>query len=162
MKVRFATSADAEALREIYNAEVTGSTATFDLVPRSAKDQRTWLAERSGARAVIVAESDEGVVAGYASLSQLRPKAGYTTSVENSVYVAANARGQGVGELLLRELLELARSNGFHTVLAHIVSDQQASIALHAKLGFEQVGLEKEVGRKFGRWLDVVVMQILL
>jgi len=162
MDVRFATTADAEVLREIYNTEVTDSTATFDLIPRSEKDQRVWLAERSGARAVIVAEQDDGRIAGYASLSQLRPKAGYTTSVEDSIYIAKDFRGQGVGKLLLSELLKLARNHGFHTVLAHIVSDQDASIALHAGLGFEKVGTEREVGRKFGRWLDVVVMQILL
>lgn len=162
MQVRLATMADAEALRHIYNNEVAVSTATLDLIARTSAEQELWLAERSGARAVLVAESDTGAIAGYASLSQYRSKAGYTSSVEDSVYVAPGFQGEGVGKLLLSELLVMARNHGFHTVLAHIISDHEGSIALHTKLGFEQVGIEREVGRKFGHWLDVLIMQVML
>ena len=160
MEIRLATLDDAEAIREIYNAEVTETTATFDLVTRTPEDQRTWMAQRSGVHPVIVADED-GDILGYASLSPYRPKAAYNTTVENSVYIRTDQRGRGVGEALLRQIIKLARQHGFHVVLAHI-SGGEASIKLHEKCGFSTVGLQREVGRKFGRWLDVVVMQKLL
>lgn len=159
--IRLATRADAEAIRTIYNREVQESTVTFDLVPRTLEEQRRWLAERDGALGVLVAELD-GRVVGFASLSPWRAKPAYSTSVENSVYVHEAARGLGVGRRLLEEIVDLAVARGFHTVLARIVDDHEASIAMHRSVGFEVVGTEKEIGRKFGRWLDVVVMQRML
>lgn len=161
MEIRLARVSDAEALRQIYNAEVTGTTVTFDLVPRSLADQEAWLEQRSGAHAVIVAERD-GEVIGFASLSPYRDRPAYSTSVEDSVYIRGDQRGTGVGRLLLDELVKLATQHGFHTVLARIVGGHEASIALHRSVGFEVVGTEREVGRKLGRWLDVVVMQRML
>jgi phosphinothricin acetyltransferase len=168
---RRATVDDAAAIRDIYNLEVTTSVVTFDLVPRSLDDQRRWLSDRSGAHAVIVAEEmvDRGdgtgvspVVVGYASLSPYRTRPAYSTSVEDSVYVHRDHQGKGVGKLLLHDLLEVAMAHGFHAVFARIVDGHGASIALHQALDFEHVGTEREVGRKFGRWLDVVIMQRLL
>lgn len=144
---------------DIYNPYVTSSTATFDLVPRTLDQQQAWIADRSGARFVLVAESDEGEVVGFASISQFRDRAAYATTVEDSVYVAPGHHGSGVGKLLLGELVETARAHGFHSMIARIESEQKASIALHHSCGFEVVGHEHEVGRKFGRWLDVIVMQ---
>jgi len=152
---------DAEAIRQIYNREVLSSTVTFDLVPRTVEDQITWQQARSGAHAVIVAERD-GEVVGFASLSPYRDRPAYNSTVENSVYVRSDQRGQGVGHALLSELMATAGQHGFHTVMARIVGDHEASIGLHASLGFTEVGTEREVGRKFGRWLDVVLMQRLL
>ena len=162
LSVRPVTDADAEALRAIYNPEVLESTVTFDLVPRSLDDQLRWQHERSGAHAVLVAVDDDGAVAGYGSLSVYKERAAYSTTVEDSVYVARTAQGQGVGKLLLGSLLDVATAHGFHAVMARIVGGHDASIRLHAGAGFEIVGTEREVGRKFGRWLDVVVMQRLL
>ena len=161
MQVRPARPDDAEPIRAIYNAEVTGSTVTFDLVPRSLEDQQRWLQARSGAHAVLVAESD-GEVVGFASLSPYRDRPAYATTVEDSVYVRHDQRGTGVGRALLEALVATARRHGFHTVVARIVGGHDASIALHRAVGFELVGVEREVGRKLGRWLDVVVMQHLL
>lgn len=161
MLLRPATAADAAATAAIYNAEVTGSRVTFDLVTRTVEEQAEWLDARSGALEVVVAEID-GVVAGYASLSAYRERAGYRTTVEDSVYVHADHRGAGVGRALLDEIVDVARERGFHSVIARIVADHTASIRLHAAVGFQHVGVEREVGRKFGRWLDVAVMQILL
>jgi phosphinothricin acetyltransferase len=160
--VRRATLDDAEAIRAIYNAEVTGSTVTFDLVPRTAEEQRAWLVERSGAYAVLVAEDDDGAIAGFASLSPYRDRPAYATTVEDSVYVDHSRRGAGVGRALLEELVATATAHGFHTVIARIVGHHEASIGLHRRVGFDEVGTEREVGRKMGRWLDVVVMQRLL
>jgi len=160
--LRLATLDDADAIREIYNHEVLTSTATFDLVPRSAQDQRTWLHERSGAHAVVVAVDDADAVCGFGSLSPYRPRPAYATSVEDSVYVSPDHQGEGVGKLLLGGLVERAEQHGFHTVVARIVGGHDASIALHRSLGFDHVGTERQIGRKFGQWLDVVVMQKLL
>ncbi len=161
MEIRLAGVDDAEAIRTIYNNEVLRSTVTFDLRPRSLAEQRSWLQARSGAHVVIVAVDGDEVV-GFASLSPFRDRPAYSTSVEDSVYVRGDQRGTGVGRGLLEELVKLATQHGFHTILARIVGGHEASIALHRAVGFEVVGTEREVGRKFGRWLDVMVMQRLL
>lgn len=161
MQVRLATAADNDAIRAIYNLEVAESTVTFDLVPRSADEQRAWLSARSGAHAVVVAD-DGGEIVGFGSLSPYRDRPAYSTTVEDSVYVRRDRQGHGVGKAVLTELVRLATAHGFHAVMARIVGGHDASIALHRGAGFEMVGTEREVGRKFGRWLDVVVMQCLL
>lgn len=161
VNLRLARPEDADATREIYNAEVTGSTVTFDLVPRSLEEQQAWLDDRSGAMAVVVAEV-EGRVVGFASLSPYRDRPAYATTVEDSVYVHAEFRGRGVARALLAELLDIAAARGFHAVMARIVGGHDASIGLHDSLGFTIVGTEREVGRKFGKWLDVVIMQRML
>ncbi len=161
MELRLARPDDAAATRAIYNAEVTGSTVTFDLVPRTVAEQREWIEARSGAMAVVVAEA-EGEVVGFAALSPYRSRPAYSTTVEDSVYVRADQRGAGVGRLLLEELIQVASTRGFHTMMARIVGGHDASIGLHRSVGFELVGIEREVGRKFGRWLDVVLMQRML
>jgi phosphinothricin acetyltransferase len=162
MIVRLAQATDAEAIRAIYNLEVLESTVTFDLVPRSHDDQRAWLAAHGGAHPAIVAVDEGGEVAGFGSLSPYKDRPAYSTTVEDSVYVDRDHRGQGVGKLILGELLTLATTHGFHAVIARIVGDHDASMALHESCGFTLVGVEKEVGRKFGRWLDVVELQRLL
>jgi len=161
VRARLATIDDAEATRAIYNLEVTESTVTFDLVARTLEQQQDYLVARSGAHAVLVAE-EGGEVVGFASFSPYRDRPAYSTTVEDSVYVRRDQQGRGVGTLLLGELVALARSHGFHAIMARIVGGHDASIALHRALGFELVGTEREVGRKFGRWLDVDVMQLLL
>lgn len=160
--LRAATADDAAAIMDIYNHEVLTSTATFDLVPRTLDEQRHWITDRSGAHAVIVAVDDDATVVGFGALSAYRERAGYATTVEDSVYLAESCRGRGVGRLLLAELVDFARSHGFHAMMAKIVGDHDASISLHRGLGFEIVGHEREVGRKFGKWLDVVLMERLL
>ena len=110
---------------------------------------------------MVVAERD-GEVLGFASLSAFRERAAYRTTVENSIYVRRDAHGQGVGRLLLTELVERARRHGYHSIIARIAGANPASIALHERLGYELVGVEREVGRKFGRWLDVTEMQLML
>lgn len=168
--VRPARVADAEAIRQIYNHEVMSTTATFDLVPRSLEDQQAWLVDRSGAFSVIVAvdpdeidqATGEAAVVGFASLSPYRERAAYRTSVEDSVYVRRDRGGEGIGTLLLSELLDIAEHSGFHAVFARIEASGTASRALHGRCGFRLVGIERETGRKFNRWLDVALMQCLL
>jgi phosphinothricin acetyltransferase len=161
MEVRAAHRGDAEAIRAIYNAEVTGSTATFDIVERTASEQIEWLERHSGAHpAVVAVEGTE--ICGFGSLSSYRERAAYSTTVEDSVYVGEAWRRKGVGLLLLAELVELATAHGFHTVIGRIAGGNEASVVLHEACGFEVIGVEREVGRKFGRWLDVTLVQRLL
>jgi phosphinothricin acetyltransferase len=161
--IRLATGADAAAIAEIYNREVTETTATFDLVPRTVEAQRDWLAARTGAFAAIVGiDPETRRVAGFASLSPYKERAAYSTTVENSIYVHRDFAGRGVGKQLLTHLVGVARESGFHSVIARIEASSDASRALHTACGFELVGIERQVGRKFGRWLDVAVMQRLL
>jgi len=162
MHVRLARPADAESVRRIYNAEVVGSTATFDLRPRTPDEQAAWMAEHEGTYPVVVAVDDDGTVLGFGSLSTYRDRPSYATTVENSVYVDATHRGAGVGRLLLEELVRLGTLHGFHSMIARIGGDNAASIALHEACGFDQVGVEREIGRKFNRWLDVAVLQRML
>ena len=166
ISLRLATVADAEQIREIYNYEVQHTIATFDLVPRSLADQQQWQADRSGAFATIVAvlegSGEAGTVVGFGALSPYKERAAYRTSVENSVYVLRGRHGEGIGRMLLTELLATAARSGFHTVFARINAASEASVALHRACGYELVGTEREVGRKFGRWHDVALMQRLL
>ena len=159
--IRLAERGDAEAIRAIYNVEVAGSTVTFDLVPRTLEEQLVWLEEHAGGHPAIVAV-DGPLVVGFGSLSPYRDRPAYATSVEDSVYVHRDHRGRGIGRLLLDELVRLGRDHGFHAVIARIVGGHEASIALHRACGFDAIGVEREVGRKFQRWLDVVLMERLL
>lgn len=162
ISVRPARVGDAEAICAIYNHEVRRETSTFDLVPRSLEDQVAWLQARSGAFSAVVAVDADAVVVGFASLSPYKERAAYRTTVEDSVYVDRTRGGEGIGTALLDHVVETARSSGFHAVMARIEATGSASRALHAKCGFELIGIEREVGRKFNRWLDVAVMQRLL
>jgi len=162
VSLRAAQVSDAEAITSIYNYEVKTSTATFDLVPRSIEVQREWITARSGAYSALVAADSAAGVIGFAALSTYRDRAGYRTTVENSVYVHRDHQRRGVGRLLLGALLEVARDSGFHTVIARIDSQSSGSLALHESLGFVVVGVERQIGRKFGRWLDSVIMQKML
>jgi phosphinothricin acetyltransferase len=159
--VRLATIEDAAAIMAIYNVEVEQHTSTFDLVPRTLAEQRRWIAERSGAFAAVVASADEHVV-GFASLSPYKERAAYRTTVEDSVYVSREHPRLGIGRLLMDHVIGIATESGFHSIMARIEATGTASRALHEACGFELIGVEREVGRKFNRWLDVAVMQLLL
>jgi phosphinothricin acetyltransferase len=161
-RTRLAEHRDADAMRAIYNVEVLETTVTFDLVARSLEEQIEWIDEHSGGYPAIVAVDGDDHVVGFASLTAYRPRPAYAPTVEDSVYVDRQVRGHGIGALLLAEIVELARSHGFHSVIARIVGHHDASIALHRNCGFEEIGVEREVGRKLGQWLDVVLMQKML
>ncbi|HLI75267.1 MAG TPA: GNAT family N-acetyltransferase [Acidimicrobiales bacterium] len=161
MEVRMARVEDADAVRAIYNAEVTGTTVTFDLEPRTLEEQRQWIARHQGAHPAIVA-TDGPTVVGFGSLSPYRDRPAYAPTVEDSVYVDREWRGKGAGRLLLAELVALAGRQGFHSVIARTAGDNEPSIALHLAGGFAMVGVEREVGRKFGRWVDVAILQRML
>jgi len=161
--IRLATLDDASTIRRIYNHEVENHLTTTDLVPRSLESQQNWLSERSGVfSAVVAVDRSDGEVVGFASLSPYKERAAYRTTVEDSVYVAREFAGRGIGRLLMTHLIEVARDSGFHSLIGRIETTSTASRALHETCGFELVGIEREVGRKFNRWLDIAVMQLML
>ena len=161
VSIRRATPADAPAIAAIYNHEVENETSTFDLVPRSAQDQLDWQNAREGAFGVFVAELG-GEVVGFGALSPYKERAAYRPTVEDSVYVRRDLGGRGIGKALLTAVIDLAAASGFHSVMARIEASGTASRALHASCGFREVGVEVEVGRKFNRWIDMVLMQKML
>jgi L-amino acid N-acyltransferase len=152
---------DLPRILEIYNHEVTSSTATYDTEPRTEEEHRRWFHHHGPAYPVLVAER-EGRVCGWASLSPWSDRLAYSRSVEVSVYVARECRRSGVGRLLMQALIAAARARGHHALLSRISADNEASILLHGALGFATVGTLREVGVKFGRLLDVVIMEMLL
>ncbi len=159
--IRPADAADLAAIAEIYNDAVLHSTATFDVEPWTEDEQARWLQQHGHPYAVLVADQ-KGEVMGWASLGPYRPKAAYSFTAEDSVYVRSDVQGGGIGALLLARLLEVAADNGFHAVIARIAEVNPTSERLHRRLSVRRVGVEREVGRKFERWLDVVVMQRML
>ena len=161
VSVRLATVEDAAAIMAIYNVEVRTQLSTFDLVERTLAEQRMWLTQRSGAFSAVVALLDDDVV-GFASLSPYKERAAYRTTVEDSIYVSRDHPRLGIGRTLMNHVIGIATDSGFHAVIARIEASGTASRALHASCGFELVGIEREVGRKFNRWLDVAIMQLML
>ena len=157
--LRLAVNEYAEAINRIYNFYVLTSTATFEIEPVTLEERLAWLARHDAHYPVLVAESG-GAVVGWCSLSPFHPRPGYRHTAEDSVYIDDAWRGRGLGRLLLGAIIEHARLLGYHAVMARIGdADNAASRALHASQGFALVGIEREVGAKFNRWLDVVVMQ---
>jgi L-amino acid N-acyltransferase YncA len=163
MNVRPAAHADLPAILDIYNEAVLNTTATYDYEPQTLEARAAWFQEHELDRyPVFVAHNGDGRVIGWSSLSRFRPRVGYRFTGEDSVYVAADQRGRGVGKLLLPPLIEAARQMGLRAIVAGIDAESQASLRLHARFGFQPVAHLKQVGFKFGRWLDVIYMELLL
>jgi L-amino acid N-acyltransferase YncA len=160
-KIRLAEPADAEPLRAIRNDVIEHSTAMWTTRPLTPGDGRAWLEDNLARRSAYVAESS-GQVIGYASWSPWHPKDGYRHTVEDSVYLADGHQGHGLGPELLRTLIAAARESGAHVMMASIEASNARSVALHQRLGFEVVGTAREVGTKFGRWLDLTMMRLPL
>jgi L-amino acid N-acyltransferase len=159
--IRRALLDDAEAMRAIYNEAVRTTTATFDTTPRTHAEQLAWF-QHHDARHVVLAAELEGQVVGWASLSPWSERRAYDGTAESSVYVGTPWRNRGVGQALVSEILTAARSSKFHVILARIAEGNPASRALHISAGFSTVGVMHEVGHKFGRLLDVELMELRL
>jgi L-amino acid N-acyltransferase YncA len=161
--IRNANANDAESIAAIYNDAVLNTTAIWNETVVDVANRTKWLTERqSMGYPVLVAVADDGAVLGYASYGDWRAFEGYRHTVEHSVYVNKNRRGAGVGRTLMIALIERARTAGKHVMVAGIETSNDASIQLHYRLGFVQVGLLKEVGTKFDRWLDLTFLQLQL
>ena len=160
--IRKATQADLDAINEIYNHAVLNSTATFQIEPITAAERAAWFDDHpENIHPVFVAESG-GRVVGWGSLSRYHSRCAYKFSVEDSIYISADHRRNGIGSVLLGRLMQAARDLGHRTVIAQIADHNGPSIRLHEKCGFRTVGELTQVGCKFGRWLDVTIMQNLI
>lgn len=160
--IRDAGPADAAAICGIYNHAVRATTAIWNDLEVDEANRAAWLTERQTAGfPVLVAESG-GAILGFASYGPFRAFEGYRLTVENSVYVAASAQGGGLGRALMQALIARAREAGFHVMVAAIEAENAVSIRLHASLGFAEAGRLPQVGTKFGRWLDLVLMHLPL
>lgn len=161
MLIRDATEADLPAILAIYNHVIATSNAVYTETPSTLEDRQAWLAaRRAGNFPVLVA--DDGGVLGFASFGDFRPWPGFALTVEHSVHVHDAARGRGVGTALMQRLIPEAQARGKHVMIGGIDAANAASIALHRKLGFTEAGVLREVGRKFGAWLDLLFMQRML
>ena len=163
MIIRDAAEADLPALRDIFNDAVLNTTAIWmDNVVDLANRQAWFAARAQQGYPILVAENADGEMVGYASFGDWRPFDGFCHTVEHSVYIRADQRGKGLGPLLLAALIERAKACDKHVMVAAIESGNAASIGLHQRLGFAITGQMPQVGRKFGRWLDLTFMQLIL
>ena len=160
--VRLATPADLPAINDIYNYYVDRSTCTYQTEHETLADRQAWFAEHPPDKYPITVADMDGTVVGWGSLSRFRPRAAYAPTVEASVYIHHDYHRRGLGRAVLVELIVRARAAGFHSLIGGASADQTASIALQENLGFQHVARLKQVGYKFGRWLDVVYMQLML
>lgn len=160
--IRQASVDDATAIAAIYAEHVRIGTASFDTVPRSVSDTERKIEEITSRGWPFIVAEHKGEILGYAYANQFRDRAAYSFACENSIYVRADCVGQGVGAALLGALVEAATTLGFRQMIAVIGGGEPASVAVHAKMGFQHAGRMRSVGRKFGRWLDTVYMQLEL
>ena len=160
MRIEDATDDDLPAVLAIYNQVLATSTAIYREEPATLEERQTWNDTRKkNGYPLLVARTDAVRVAGFATFGDFRAWPGYRFTVEHSVHIADGHRGQGIGTALMRVLIERGTAIGKHVMVAGIDADNHGSIRMHERLGFEQTGQLKEVGWKFGRWLDLVFMQ---
>ena len=160
--VRNATDADLPEILDIYNDVILTTTAVYDYKPHTIEMRKQWFdAKKEQGFPVFVAEEDRRVV-GLSSIGPFRAWAAYKYSVENSVYVAKDCRGKGIASLLIPPLIDSAKKLQMHTIIASIDATNEASLKLHKHFGFEEVAHFRQVGFKFGRWLDLKFLQLIL
>jgi phosphinothricin acetyltransferase len=161
IEIRNAVINDLEAITKIYNEAIKNTTATFDTEPKSYDEQLKWFNDHNQKYFILVFLSQNNVI-GWSSLSKWSDRCAYSETAEISIYIDKANRGKGIGKMLMHETLIKAKSSGIHTILARIAEGSDASIKIHETAGFKHVGIMKEVGRKFGKLLDVYLMQIIL
>jgi L-amino acid N-acyltransferase len=162
ISIREAIEADLSQLLTIYNEIILNTTAVYDYDPHTMEMRKQWFeTKKMQGFPVFVAEED-GKILGFSSIGPFRAWTAYKYSVENSVYVAADARGKGIGKLLIPPLIEAAKKLQLHTIVAGIDATNEVSLKLHKSFGFEEVAHFKEVGWKFGKWLDLKFLQLIV
>ena len=161
MLVRDASEKDVNSINNIYNYEVLNGVATFDTEPKTYEERLEWLNHHSSKYPCIVVEK-EGKTLAWGSLTQYSTRKAYEGTCEISIYVDKESRGMGLGKVIIAELLERAKNNGIHVILSRVAGENEASKTLHVNFGFELVGILKEVGYKFDRYIDVNFYQKLI
>jgi phosphinothricin acetyltransferase len=162
VEIRDATETDLPGVLAIYNEVIAHSTAVFTTDPVGLDDRREWWKARVKLGYPVLVATDESGVLGFATFGDFRAWPGYRHTVEHSVHVRADRRGQGIGRSLIEALFPIATRLGKHVMVAGIDAANPGSIRLHVRLGFERVGVMPQVGCKFGRWLDLVLLQRML
>jgi phosphinothricin acetyltransferase len=157
-EIRKAVPLDVPAITKIYNEAILTTTATFDIKPKTVASQRNWFKDHGKRNPVLVAVVD-GKVVGWVSLSEYSARCAYADTVELSLYIKEEFRNQGVGKRLMTAVLAEGQKAGLHSVISRIAGGNDISIHLHKQFGFQDVGMMKEVGNKFGKLLDVYIMQ---
>ena len=160
-QIRLAADSDLVAINDIYNHYVLHSTCTYQEELESIESRRKWFADHDPAHPVTVAVVADRVV-GWGSLSRYHPRSAYRNTVEDSIYIDQQMHRRGIGSAILADLIARASASGHHTIIGGADAEQLASLALHARFGFEKIAHLREVGFKFGRWLDVIYMQLML
>lgn len=160
--IRNATENDLQQMLVIYNDIIVNTTAVYDYEPHTFQMRHDWFTIKQQQGLPVFVAEENGKLVGFSSLSPFRNWAGFKHTVENSVYVAASARGKGIGKLLIPPLIEAAKQLGMHTIIAGIDASNDISIVLHQRFGFVEAAHLKQVGFKFNRWLDLVFMQLIL
>lgn len=151
------------AILAIINEAIVNTTAVYDYTPRPIESMTSWFeVKQRGNYPVIGVEDDDGQLLGFATYGSYRARPAYKYTVEHSVYVRKDQRGRGLGALLMRELIALARGEGYHVIVGGIDAENTGSIAFHEKLGFVYAGTIRQAGYKFGRWLDLTFYQLIL
>ncbi len=159
--IRTASFKDLKGITKIYNQMILNTVATFDIEPKTFKEQKKWFKEHGGKYPIIVAEIDKEIV-GFASLSKYSIRCAYSDTAELSVYVKEEYQGKGIGKKLVKEIVEEGEKTGLHAIISRIVNGNKKSIYLHEIVGFKYIGTLKEVGYKFNRLLDVYLMEKIL
>lgn len=162
MEIRLAETKDLLGILEILNYEIQNSTSVYDVLKRNEEFIQTWFSEKNRLGFPVFVAVEKDAVLGYGTYGKYRPHDGFRYTVEHSIYISADNRGKGVGKLLMQELINSAKKLGFHAIIAGIDAENTKSCEFHEDFGFEEVGRLKEVGYKFGRWLDLVFMQKML
>ena len=161
IQIRRANVTDLEAITAIYNEAILTTTATFDTEPKLVDDRLPWFEAHDARHPILVAEID-GRIVGWASLSRWSDRAAYDDTAETSFYVGSESRGRGIGRQLKQAIIDEATALGFHTLIARVAEGSNESLHLNESFGFFHVGTLKQVGRKFGRLLDVHILQKML
>ena len=159
--IRPANADDLAGITEIYNQAIINTVATFDTEPKTPEEQRVWFNEHGDKYPILVAEQ-LGAIVGWASLSEWSDRRAYSDTAEISLYVAESHRGKGIGRKLSEAVIKAGRDAGLHTLIARIAEGNASSIHIAESQGFEHIGIMREVGYKFGKLIDVYLMQILL
>ncbi|MCE7975314.1 MAG: N-acetyltransferase family protein [Leptolyngbya sp. PLA1] len=162
MRIRPAQEQDLPGIAAIYDREVLHGIATFMTVPYSSDEWRTWLTAHAGPRHPALVAEEAGTVLGWATLSPWSSRQAYARAAESSVYVAPAAQGRGVGRALMGGLITGATAHGIGVIIARVVDQNAPSVRFHESLGFGTVGVMRRIGEKFGRLLDVRVMDLHL
>lgn len=162
ISIREAIEQDLQQLLVIYNEIILNTTAVYDYDPHTMEMRTQWFETKKVQGFPVFVAEEDGRILGFSSIGPFRAWAAYKYSVENSVYVAADARGKGIGKLLIPPLIEAAKKLQLHTIVAGIDATNEASLKLHKSFGFEEVAHFKEVGWKFGKWLDLKFLQLIV